>query len=53
MSEKKQKPKVIKRDQKRDHQRKIRAEITMLEILIEDYPEQARRFVRKIEAKAA
>ena len=33
-------------------EREKRAEITLLEILIERYPDSARRFVRKIQTKS-
>lgn len=48
--------KVIKKDEqppKPERQREVRAEITMLEILVMRYPEPARRFVRKVEPKTA
>lgn len=46
MSEQKEKPKTDKREE-----REKRVEIGYLEILIERYPEAARRFVRKLQIK--
>lgn len=48
--------KIIKRadaEKRREEERKVRearAEITMLQLLIERYPERARKFLRSIKA---
>jgi hypothetical protein len=50
MSEQK---KELKKPKDKREEREIRAEITYLQILIERYPEPAKRFVRKFEKQYA
>lgn len=42
---------VAKRSEEDERQRQRRAEITMLQVLVQRYPEQAQRFVRDVTLK--